>query len=134
MSRPADPRNIDSIVDHFVKLYGVIGSPAYPTPPQLLRDRIGASVRRSYRPAATVRQLAAIMADADRSSLLPRITAPTLVIHGSADPLVPVACGRELSRLIAGAKLDVVDGMGHDLPQSLWSRFRDGIAANASLA
>lgn len=134
MSRPADPRSIDSIVDHFVKLYGVIGSPEYPTPPQLLRERIGASVRRSYRPAATVRQLAAIMADADRSSLLPRIAAPTLVIHGAADPLVPVACGRELSRSIPGAKLDVVDGMGHDLPQPLWARFRDGIAANASLA
>lgn len=134
MSRPADSRNVDSIVDHFVKLYGVIGSPGYPTPPELLRERIGASVRRSYRPAATVRQLAAIMADGDRTPLMPAIVAPTLIIHGAADPLVPVACGRELSRLITGAKIDVIDGMGHDLPQALWSRFRDGIVANASLA
>ena len=134
LSRPADPRNVDSIVDHFVRLYGLIGSPAYPTPPQQLRERIGASVRRSYRPAATVRQLAAIMADADRSPLLPHIAAPTLVIHGAADPLVPVACGRALSSSIPGARIDVIDGMGHDLPQSLWARFRDGIVANASLA
>lgn len=134
MSRPADPRNIDSIVDHFVKLYGVIGSPGYPTAPQLLRERITGAVRRSYRPAATVRQLAAIMADGDRTPLLSRIAAPTLIIHGAADPLVPVACGRELSRLIAGAKIDVIEGMGHDLPQPLWSRFRDGIANNASIA
>ena len=134
MSRPTDPRNIESIVDHFVKLYGVIGSPGYPTPPELLRERIGASVRRSYRPAATVRQLAAIMADGDRTPLLRTIAAPTMVIHGAADPLVPVACGRELSRQIAGARIDVIDGMGHDLPQALWPRFRDGIAANASLA
>ena len=133
MSRPADPRNIDSIVDHFVKLYGVIGSPAYPAAAPELRARIAASVRRSYRPAATVRQLAAIMADGDRSALLPRITAPTLVIHGAADPLVPAPCGRELCRQIQGARIDVIEGMGHDLPQPLWSRFRDGIAANASI-
>ena len=93
MSRPADPRSVDSIVDHFVKLYGEIGSPAYPAPAQELRARIAASVRRSYRPAATVRQLAAILADGDRSSLLARIVAPTLVIHGAADPLVPAPCG-----------------------------------------
>lgn len=134
MSRPADPRNIDSIVDHFVKLYGVIGSPGYPTPPQLLRERIAGTVRRSYRPAATMRQLAAIMADEDRTPLLSRIAAPTLVIHGAADPLVPVACGHDLSRRIAGAQIDVIEGMGHDLPQPLWSRFRDGIEANASRA
>jgi pimeloyl-ACP methyl ester carboxylesterase len=115
MSRPADPRRIESIVDHFVK-------------------RIAASVRRSYRPAATVRQLAAIMADGDRTPLLSHIAAPTLVLHGGADPLVPVACGHELSHRITGAKIDVIEGMGHDLPQPLWSRFRDGIVANAALA
>jgi pimeloyl-ACP methyl ester carboxylesterase len=133
MSRPADPRNIDSVVDHFVKLYGVIGSPAYPSPPALLRERIAASVRRSYRPAATVRQLAAIMADGDRTPLLARIATPTLIMHGAADPLVPVACGHDLSQRITGAKLDVIEGMGHDLPQPLWTRFRDGIVKIAAL-
>lgn len=131
MSRPSDPRNLDTVVEHFVKLYGVIGSPGYPTPPALLRERIGASVRRSYRPAATARQLAAIMADGDRTPLLSRITAPTQVIHGGADPLVPVACGHDLSQRISGAKIDVIEGMGHDLPQPLWPRFRDAIAGNA---
>lgn len=131
MSRPSNPRDIDSVVDHFVKLYGVIGSPAYPSPPLLLRERIAASVRRSYRPAATVRQLAAIMADGDRSPLLQRIAVPTLVIHGAADPLVPVGCGHDLSRRIGGAQLDVIEGMGHDLPQPLWARFADGMRAAA---
>jgi pimeloyl-ACP methyl ester carboxylesterase len=132
MSRPADPRNIDSVVDHFVRLYGVIGSPAYPSPPQLLRERIAAAVRRSYRPAATVRQLAAIMADGDRTPLLQHISLPTQIIHGAADPLVPVACGRELARLIAGAQIDVIEGMGHDLPQPLWPRFADAMRAVAA--
>lgn len=131
MSRPADPRDLDSVVDHFVKLYGVIGSPAYPAPPALLRERITASVRRSYRPAATVRQLAAIMADGDRTPMLPRIAAPTQVIHGAADPLVPVACAHDLSRHITGAKLDIIEGMGHDLPQPLWARFAAGVAGIA---
>ncbi len=132
MSRPADPRSVDSIVDHFVKLYGIIGSPAYPTPPQLLRERIAATVARSYRPAATARQLAALVADGDRTPLLAGITAPTQVIHGAADPLVPVGCGRDLAQRIRGAQLDVVDGMGHDLPQPLWERMADDIRAVAT--
>ncbi len=131
MSRPADAHDIDSVVEHFVHLYGIIGSPGYPAPPQLLRERVAATVRRSYRPAATVRQLAAIMADGDRTPMLSRIAVPTQVIHGAADPLVPVGCGRDLAQHIPGAKLDVVDGMGHDLPQPLWPRFRDGIAGVA---
>ena len=72
------------------------------------------------------------MADGDRTPLLSRITAPTQVIHGGADPLVPVACGHDLSQRISGAKIDVIQGMGHDLPQPLWPRFRDAISAVAS--
>lgn len=134
MSRPEDPRDIDSVVDHFVRLFGIIGSPAYPVPPAQLRERIAATVRRSYRPAATARQLAAILADGDRSPMLARIAAPTRVVHGAADPLVPAACGRDLAHRIAGAVLDLVDGMGHDLPQPLWPRFVDNITLAAGRA
>ena len=92
------------------------------------------SVRRAYRPAGTARQLVAIAADGDRSPLLARISAPTQIIHGAADPLVPVAAGRDLARQIPGAELDLVDGMGHDLPLALWPRFVDGIASAAGRA
>jgi pimeloyl-ACP methyl ester carboxylesterase len=88
-------------------------------------------VTRAYRPAGTVRQIAAIMADGDRSAMLPRITAPTLVIHGDADPLVPVACGRDLAARIPGAVADIVPGMGHDLPLQVLARIADGIRANS---
>jgi pimeloyl-ACP methyl ester carboxylesterase len=93
-----------------------------------------ASVQRAYRPAGTARQLLAIVADGDRSPLLPRITAPTRVIHGEADPLIPVACGHDLMRRIAGADADFVPGMGHDLPDALFDRFAAGIRDNAARA
>jgi len=56
------------------------------------------------------------------------------VIHGEADPLVPVACGRDLVRRIAGTQADFVPGMGHDLPDALFDRFADGIRDNAARA
>ena len=131
MSRPANPHDVESIVDHYVWLYGLIGSPGYPIAPETLRERVAAAVRRSHRPAAVARQLTAIAADGDRASLLAQITQPTCVIHGDADPLVPVAAGRDLVNRIAGARLDVIAGMGHDLPDALWPRFVDDIASVA---
>jgi pimeloyl-ACP methyl ester carboxylesterase len=130
ISRP--PANtVEGIVEHYVKLYALIGSPAYPSPPAGLRERFTVSVRRSYRPAGTARQMVAIAADGDRSPLLGAIRMPTQIIHGVADPLVPVAAGHDLKAKIPEAKIDLVEGMGHDLPTPLWPRFVDGIAAAA---
>jgi pimeloyl-ACP methyl ester carboxylesterase len=133
LSRPAD-LSFDSIVAHYVALYKLIGSPGYPSTDAWLRQRLGMSVRRSYRPRGTARQMTAIAADGDRSSLLAHIKAPTRVLHGLADPLVPVAAGRDLAARIPGAQLDLVEGMGHDLPVALWPRFADAISAAASRA
>lgn len=134
MSRPRNSKNLDSVIEHFVGLYGVIGSPAYRPDPAQLRERLGASVTRAYRPAATARQLAAILADGDRTPLLARITQPVQIIHGIADPLVPLAAGHDLLRHIPGAQGDFIDGMGHDLPQPLWPRFAAGIRSAADRA
>lgn len=123
LARPDDPQDIDSIVNRFVKVYGVIGSPGFRPDPQPLRDRVGQAVRRAYQPDGTLRQLIAILADGDRSKLLAQIRQPTMVIHGLADPLVPVEAGRDLVRRIAGARSDFIEGMGHDLPEALWGRF-----------
>ena len=134
LSRPSDPKSFDSIVTHYVELYRLIGSPGYPSTDQYLRQRMTMSVRRSHRPRGAARQLAAIAADGDRSAVLAQIKAPTQVLHGLADPLVPVAAGRDLAARIAGAKLDLIEGMGHDLPVALWPRFVEGISAAASRA
>jgi pimeloyl-ACP methyl ester carboxylesterase len=133
MSRPAES-TFDGIVSHYVELYKLIGSPGYPAGDAYLRQRLGMSVRRSYRPRGTARQLAAIAADGDRSPLLAGIRVPTQVLHGLADPLVPVAAGRDLAARIPNARLDLVEGMGHDLPVELWPRFTDAIAAAAARA
>jgi len=134
MSRPENAHDLDSVVEHFMRLYGVIGSPGYPSEPVTLRERLSASIKRSYRPAATARQLMAIVADGDRTPLLAQIRQPTQIIHGLADPLVPPEAGRELARLIAGAQIELIEGMGHDLPQPLWPRFAADIAAVAQRA
>jgi pimeloyl-ACP methyl ester carboxylesterase len=134
LSRPDAPDRIESVIDHYVRLYRLIGSPGYPAGEDDLKQRLGRSVRRSYRPRGTARQLIAIAADGNRSSLLARIARPTLVIHGRDDPLVPVAAGHDLAAKIRGAQLDVIDGMGHDLPVQLWPRFVSGISAAADRA
>ena len=131
ISRPADPKNIQSVIDHFVKLYRLIGSPAYPATEACLQERLGMSVRRAYRPQGTARQMVAIAADGNRSKLLASIVVPTHIIHGQHDPLVPVAAGHDLAAKIKGATIDVINGMGHDLPEPLWPRFVAGISSAA---
>jgi len=134
ISRPKQPRRVENIVDHYVDLYRLIGSPAFPATREYLRERLTRSVTRSYRPAGTARQMVAIAADGDRSAVLATLRSPTHVIHGAADPLIPVPAGRDLAARIPGATLDVIDGMGHDLPKELWPRFVAGIAGAAGRA
>ncbi len=83
--RPAETpaQRFDNIIDHYVSLYGVIGSPGYRPEPHALRERIARGVKRSFRPQAVARQLVAIAADTHRAERLPRIKAPTLVLHGA---------------------------------------------------
>jgi len=133
LARPADSRP-ETLVAHAVRVFTVIGSPAFPLDPAELRMRAAASIARASRPAGTARQLLAIAADGDRTPLLARIQAPTQVIHGMADPLVPVASGHDLARRIPGARADFIDGMGHDLPPQLLGRIARGIAGNARRA
>ena len=58
------------------------------------------------------------------------VRAPTLVIHGAVDGMVPVSAGRETARSIPGAQLLVLDEMGHDLPTALWPRLVEAISAH----
>jgi proline iminopeptidase len=118
-SRPRNPRDIDSVIEHFMHLFKVIGSPVYPTPDDELRARISAAVRRDPSYSGTMRQALAVAASGDQAALLRTVKAPTLVIHGTADPLVPLACGRDIARLVPGAVLHEIEGMGHDFPPAL---------------
>jgi pimeloyl-ACP methyl ester carboxylesterase len=130
LSRPKGT-DAEAVATHLQRVMGVIGSPAFPAEPAVLRKRFIAAYQRAWRPAGAARQITAIGADSDRSPLAARISAPTRVIHGAADPLVPVAAGHDLAARIPGAVADIVPGMGHDLPAQLLERFADGIAQNA---
>ena len=131
ISRP-DGRNPAAVVAHLERLLRVIGSPGYPPDPERQRQRLEANVRRAWRPRGTARQLMAVIGDGDRSRLMLQISAPTRVIHGEADPLVPVAAGRDLVQRIRDAVGDFVPGMGHDLPLQLMPHIAQGIAENAA--
>jgi len=134
LSKPADPRNPEIVVEHLVRVFGVIGSPAFPADPAELRQRVSRAVHRSYNPDGVARQLVAVIASGDRRKLLRTIVAPTLVIHGAADPLVPLEAGRDTARSIPGAALMVIDGMGHDLPPALYERLAEAIATHCAAA
>ena len=129
-SRPDDTGDVNSVIDHFVRLFRAIGSPAYPTPDALLRKRVAASVRRNVCVSGTTRQMLAVASSGDRTAQLRTIAAPTLVIHGTDDPLVPVAAGRDTARAIPGAVLHEVEGMGHDFPPALEQMLAMLIAAH----
>jgi pimeloyl-ACP methyl ester carboxylesterase len=134
ISQPKNPKDIESVIDHYVKIYKLIGSPDYPATDEYMHDRMSTAVRRSYRPQGTARQMVAIAADGNRSKLLGQIRMPTQIIHGKADPLIPVAAAHDLAAKIAGSELDLIDGMGHDLPPELWPRFAAGIASASGRA
>jgi pimeloyl-ACP methyl ester carboxylesterase len=133
MSRPAEP-GMDGLLKHYVKVWHTIGSPAYPVPDEQLVPRLRAGIERAFRPQGTLRQLLAISADNERPGLLSKISAPTLVIHGEADPLVPIACGRDTAAAIPGARFEAIAGMGHDLPPQLHERLAGLITAHARSA
>jgi pimeloyl-ACP methyl ester carboxylesterase len=115
MRRPAS-RTEAALVAHRLELVRLISSPAYPQDDRTVTGRITRALRRAYRPAGVVRQMLAIGADSDRVAVLPRISSPSLVLHGDADPLVPMACGEDTARRIPGARFVAVPGMAHDLP------------------
>ncbi|MFD1536624.1 alpha/beta fold hydrolase [Nonomuraea guangzhouensis] len=110
-----------------LKTWSVIGSPGF----DLDQDRIvrmsGQAYDRSFDPPGTTRQLAAILASGDRTEQLGTVGVPTLVIHGEADQLVPVAGGLATAAAIPGSRLMTFPGMGHDLPKPLWPEIIDAI-------
>jgi pimeloyl-ACP methyl ester carboxylesterase len=122
--------SVEGITAHLVHVFGVIGSPGYRSERAAMRTQLEKVARRGYDRAGSERQLLAVLASGDRRPLLARITAPTLVIHGADDPLVPVAAGIDTARHIPGAQLKVVPGMGHDFAPALQPAIADWIAAH----
>ena len=131
MTRP--PANdFEAFVTHGIKAQKTIGSPGYPTDEAELRARIVADFQRSNYIDGVGRQMAAIAACGDRREVLKGIVAPTVVVHGESDPLVPIEGGRDTAANIRGAEFRSVPGMGHDLPAALYATVSDAIEAAAA--
>lgn len=128
------PMSREEVVERAVKTFRVIGSPGFPFEEDYIRDIAGRSYDRGHDAAGVARQLHAIMASGDRTRALRDVRVPTLAIHGKRDPLIRPAGGRATARAIPGARLKMIDGMGHDLPRQLWPTIADEIAANAARA
>ena len=121
----------EDMIAYSVRAARVIGSPAYPAEEERLQRRVRGDFERGWYPQGVARQMAAIVADGDRRALLKTITAPTLVVHGEADPLVPLAAGKDTAANIPGARLLTIPGMGHDLPLALVDTLADAVAGHA---
>ncbi|APZ98993.1 alpha/beta hydrolase [Sphingopyxis sp. QXT-31] len=121
----------EAMIAYSVRAARVIGSPAYPAAEQRLQRRVRHDFERGWYPQGVARQMAAIVADGDRRAMLATIKAPTLVIHGEADPLVPLAGGKDTAANIPGARLLTIPGMGHDLPLALVDTLADAVVGHA---
>jgi pimeloyl-ACP methyl ester carboxylesterase len=126
-AQPEGPAR-EQLVRHGIKLRTVIGSPAYPTPEAEMRAFVERNVDRRWYPEGAARQYLAVVASGDRVELLKTVKVPTLVLHGEADPLLPVECGRDVARLVPGAEIETIPGWGHDFPPQLVPRLVDRIA------
>jgi len=127
-------RDRESIVADSIARYETLESPAYPTDCGRLRQLFTDEYERNFDPRGVARQLAALIANGDRRSLLQTISAPSVVLHGAADQLIQVACGEDVARNIPNAEFRIIDGMGHDFPVALSQVIGDAICAAAHRA
>ena len=128
------PTDREGAVAHGIRAARVIGSPGFPFDEARVRRRAERSFDRGFHPQAMARQLAAILGTPHRRDTLRAVRVPTLVVHGDADPLVRPEAGEDTARAVPGAELDLIEGMGHDLPEPAWERIIEGIARTAMRA
>jgi pimeloyl-ACP methyl ester carboxylesterase len=119
--------NRQDAIDRALAASRIISSPGFPRDEARIADRAGRAYDRSYDPLGIARQGIAVIASGDRTAKLRGLSVPTLVMHGAEDKVCDVSGGHATAAAIAGAKLVVFDGMGHDLPRALWPRMTEEI-------
>jgi pimeloyl-ACP methyl ester carboxylesterase len=128
------PEDREGYIAHTARVFAAIGSTGLPQDTEFVRERAARSYDRDPDRAASGRQLGAVIASGDRTDELRRIIAPTLVVHGTADRLVRPSGGMATTSAIRGARLMLIEGMGHDLPSAAWPELLDAIAGHAHAA
>lgn len=130
------PADRQGYIEFNVKTMQAIAGSGFPYDAQFIRDISAKAYDRAFYPPGVGRQMLAVMTQENRKPALASVTVPTLVIHGTADPLVPAAHGRDTANAIPGAQLLLVDGLGHELPwiKEPWPQVIDAIAAHTKQA
>jgi pimeloyl-ACP methyl ester carboxylesterase len=127
----APPATKQEYIERFAKTWKILRGGSFPEDEALDRSRAERTYERGLNPAGVGRQLRAILASGSRKQRLRSVKAPTLVIHGSVDPLVRPQAGRDTAASIPGAKLLMIEGMGHALPIPMWPQVIDAIDKHA---
>ena len=130
---PVNP-DFEAMVERGMASLRAFSSPGFPFDEALQRENLKRDMLRGFHPPGLQRQSAAVMTAGDRRAALRTITAPTAVVHGVDDPLVPVACGEDTHANIAGSDLTLIDGMGHEIHAAVQDRVVAAIAAAAARA
>jgi pimeloyl-ACP methyl ester carboxylesterase len=129
------PRERDPYIQHMTVLFKAMAGRGFAFDEAWTRMITGRAYDRSFSPEGTARQVYAVMTQGNRKKALASVTVPTLVIHGTDDPVVPWEAGRDTAEAIPRAELMLIDGMGHDLPHGgAWPRIVEAIAAHTSKA
>jgi pimeloyl-ACP methyl ester carboxylesterase len=129
------PEEREAFIEHMLGVFETIAGPGFPVDKQWTRKIIAKSYDRSFYPQGVARQLAAILTQENRVSALARVARPTLVVHGTSDPLVSVEGGKDTANAIPGAQLLLIEGMGHDLPHGgAWPQIVEAITAHTRKA
>lgn len=128
------PDKRDAYVEHMVNVFRTLAGPKIPIDEKLTRRLVERSYDRCYYPQGVAYHWAAVMAAGDRTQALKSISAPTLVIHGSDDPLIPVECGKATTEAVPGAELLIIEGLGHSIPREARPRLMNAIVAHIKKA
>jgi pimeloyl-ACP methyl ester carboxylesterase len=128
------PDKRDAYVEHMVNVFRALAGPKIPIDEKLTRRLVERSYDRCYYPQGVVHHWAAVMASGNRTKALKSISAPTLVIHGSDDPLIPVECGKATAEAVPGAELLIIEGLGHSIPREIRPRLMNAIVAHIKTA
>jgi pimeloyl-ACP methyl ester carboxylesterase len=113
---------LEVIIENVLRVNRIIGSPRYPAPEERVRADAIEGYERSFYPAGVARHFAAVLGSGSLAEYDRQISAPTVVIHGLADKLMRPSGGRAVARAIRGARLVLIDGMAHELPEQLWDK------------
>ena len=124
----------DEVLARSVTVSRVIGSPGFPVDPAEVRSRALEAYERAFYPVGVARQMVAVAAHGSRKDALQKLDMPALVIHGKADPLVPVEGGVDTHEALRGSQLLLIDGMGHDLPREVWPQIVAAITRLTAVA